>query len=190
MTSFSAPILRFGEMGEKTNWMYIEIPPQAVQMLNPGGKKSFRVKGTLDNYRIEMTALLPLGNGTFILPFNARMSKATGKRDGAFLEISLEADKRKKPLNPLLIECLSDEPSALNFFRNLPKSHQGYFSKWIDSAKTERTKANRIAESIIALSLEKRFSDMLREKNGGDNYYARLKDLEPAKNGKQKRKSI
>jgi mRNA-degrading endonuclease RelE of RelBE toxin-antitoxin system len=163
-------------MGEKTRWMYIEIPADIAQKINPGCKKSYRVKGKLDNYSFEKVALLPMGEGTFIIPFNAQMRKATGKKNGATLKVSLELDERTIPINAEFLDCLADEPKALKFFKSLPKSHQGYFSKWIDTAKTETTKAKRIAESINGLSKGQNFGDMLRAKNGGDNYYARLRN--------------
>lgn len=175
MVNYTARILRFAEMGEKTRWMYIEIPADVAAKLNPGQKKSYRVKGKLDNYPIEKVALLPMGEGTFIIPFNAKMRAGTGKRDGAMLKVSLELDERTIALNAELLTCLADEPEALKFFNTLPKSHQGYFSKWIDTAKTESTKAKRIIESVNGLLQQKNFSEMLRARNGGDNYYARLR---------------
>jgi hypothetical protein len=176
MVTFTTAILRFEKMGEKTRWMYIEIPADIAEQINPGVKKGYRVKGKLDNYKIEKVALLPMGKGTFIIPFNAQMRKGTGKQNGAMLKISLELDERIIPINAELVDCLSDEPEALKHFKSLPKSHQGYFSKWIDTAKTDSTKAKRIAESVNALSMHKNFSDMLRARNGGDNYYARFRE--------------
>jgi hypothetical protein len=181
MITYTTTILRFGEMGEKTGWMYIEIPGDIAEQINPGVKKNYRVKGKFDNYKIEKIAVLPMGEGTFIIPFNAQMRKATGKKNGAKLNVSLELDERTIPINPELLACLNDEPEALKYFKSLPKSHQGYFSKWIDSAKTDATKAKRIAESVNGLLKGQNFSDMLREKNGGDNYYARWRE---AKNEK------
>jgi hypothetical protein len=163
-------------MGEKTRWMYIEIPADIAQKINPGQKKSYRVKGKFDNYSIEKVALMPMGDGTFIIPFNAQMRKGTGKKEGAMLKVSLELDERSIPINAELLACLGDEPEALKFFKSLPKSHQGYFSKWIDTAKTDATKDKRIAESVNGLLQHKDFGAMLREKNGGDNYYARWRE--------------
>jgi hypothetical protein len=163
-------------MGEKTRWMYIEIPADVAEQINPGVKKGYRVKGKFDNYKIEKIAVLPMGEGTFIIPFNAQMRKATGKKNGATLKVSLELDERSIPINAELLDCLADEPKALKFFNSLPKSHQGYFSKWIDTAKTDATKAKRIAESVNGLLKGQTFSDMLRAKNDGDNYYARWRE--------------
>lgn len=158
-------------MGEKTRWMYIEIPAKIASKISPGTKKSFRVKGKLDNYSVEKIALLPMGKGNFIMPFNTQMRKATGKREGAKLKVSFELDVRNIPINVELLACLADEPKALQFFKSLPKSVQGYFSKWIDTAKTENTKAKRISESVNALLLHRNFTMMLREMKSRDEKY-------------------
>jgi hypothetical protein len=73
MIFFSAKIQRFAKKGEKTGWSYIEISEAQAAKLNPGCKKSFRVKGKLDEFKIEKTALMPMGDGNFILPFNGTM---------------------------------------------------------------------------------------------------------------------
>jgi hypothetical protein len=162
MVKFTTTILRFGEQGEKTGWTYVEIPEEIAQKLKPGNKKSFRVKGKLDEHKIERVALMPMGDGGFIMPLNAEMRKATGKRKGAKLTLTIEADDAALVLNGEFMDCLGDEPKALKHFESLAKSHQNYFSKWIDSAKTEETKANRIGRALNALSKGMGYPEMLR----------------------------
>ena len=163
MLTFNASIQKFSKQGEKTGWTYIVVPEKISQKLNPGVKKSYRVKGKLDDHKIEKTALIPMGAGEFILPINAAIRKATGKRFGASLKIQLELDG--SPILPPaeLIECLQDEPEALKYFNSLPQSHRNYFTKWIDSAKTEPTKTKRIALVIKTMVRKMDFGAMLRE---------------------------
>ena len=52
MVTFKTIILKFGELGEKTGWTYISISIDIAQKLMPGNKKSFRVKGKLDEFKI------------------------------------------------------------------------------------------------------------------------------------------
>jgi hypothetical protein len=160
--SFKTVIQKFEKQGEKTGWSFIEVPTGIAQKLKPGNKKSFRVKGTLDKYKIKQKSLLPVGDGNFILPINAAMRKATGKREGSVLVVKLEEDRSKFVLNPGLMACLEDEPGALKFFNTLPGSHRRYFSKWIESAKTEATKTKRIAQAVNALAAGLGFAEMLR----------------------------
>jgi hypothetical protein len=159
---FKTTILKFNKKGEKTGWTYIEIPIDVTSKIFPGNKKSFRVKGFLDDKAIKGIALLPMGNGNFIMPLNAALRKLIGKKDGAMLSVNIEADKKELQLNKDLMICLNDEPKALLFFKSLSRSHQNYFSKWIDSAKTPETKARRIAKTLIALSGNMHYGQMLQ----------------------------
>jgi hypothetical protein len=163
MIKFIATILKFDEQGEKTGWTYIEIPADIAQQIKPGNKKSFRVKGKLDNYSIKSIALLPMGNGNFIMPLNAAMRKTTGKRKGAMLSVNIEEDKTPLKLNEDFLTCLNDEPVALKHFNSLAGSHRNYFSKWIDNAKTEQTKTKRIAMAVSALARGLGYPEMMRE---------------------------
>lgn len=162
MEQFQAIILKYAKKGEKTGWSYIEIPGFVAQKIYPGNKKSFRVKGKIDTVTIEKTALLPIGDGNFILPINASLRKKTGKSQGAMLNVSLEIDNTSLEIDTDFMECLADEKEGKKFFSSLPKSHQNYFSKWIQSAKTETTKAKRIAQAIGALSKKQGFPEMIR----------------------------
>ncbi len=162
MIQFTTTILRFKEQGEKTGWTYIEIPEKYAQQLKPGNKKSFRVKGKLDSYAIKGVALMPMGEGDFIMALNATMRKGIGKQKGDKLRVQLEADDKLPPLSKDLLECLADEPVATEHFNSLPYSHRLYFSRWIESAKTAPTKAKRIAMAVTALSRKWGFSEMLR----------------------------
>jgi hypothetical protein len=162
MVQFTITIKQFGHQGEKTGWTYIEIPAHIAQKLNPGVKKGYRVKGKLDNYKIKAVSLIPMGGGVFIIPINATMRKATGKRKGAMLKVTLEVDKEPYKLNSELLDCLTDEPAAKKHFDSLPGSHRNYFSKWIDSAKTVQTKTKRIAMAVNALAKKWGYPEMIR----------------------------
>lgn len=162
MIAYKTIILKFARQGEKTGWTYIEVPADVAEQIKPGNKKGFRVKGQLDSFSISGIALLPMGRGNFIMPLNAAIRKGIGKRQGAMLQVKLEEDKTEYELNADLLECLSDDPSALVFFNTLPGSHRRYFSKWIESAKTEETYARRIAMAVNALAKKQGYPEMLR----------------------------
>jgi hypothetical protein len=166
MVHYKTTILRFEKQGEKTGWTYIDVPADVANELFPGMKKSFRVKGKLDKHPIKQMALLPMGDGNFILPLNAAVRKAIAKKHGAQLLVSLSVDKEEFKLSQDFMVCLEDEPKALAYFKTLPGSHQKYFSKWIDSAKTEETKVKRITMAIKALARNMGYGEMLRESQG------------------------
>ena len=162
MVRFSTILKQFNAQGEKTGWTYISIAAAQAGKLKPGNKKSFRVKGKLDEFKISGKALLPMGGGEFIMAVNAEMRKAIKKRKGASLKVELELDE--KPISPplVLLQCLTDEPAALEYYKSLNKSHQNYFGNWIKSAKTQPTRDKRVAQCINALSKKFNFGQMLR----------------------------
>jgi len=162
MVTFTAIIKKFGSMGEKTGWTYVEIPSKYAESLNPGVKTSYRVKGKLDELAVNQLALIPMGEGDFIIPLNADMRKNLGKRSGNSLQLALTLDNSPFSFSSDFIACLEDEPGAKKFFDTLPGSHQRYFSKWIDSAKTDETKPKRIAMAVTALAQHLGYAEMIR----------------------------
>lgn len=152
MLQFTTTIYKYGEAGEKTGWTFIEVPKDLAQTLKPGNKKAFRVKGFLDALAFEGISLVPVGEGNFILPLNAALRKKLRKGEGAMLQVKLEVDPKEIKPPADLLQCLADEPKALAHFNKLPKSHQNYYTRWINEAKTEPTRTRRIAKTVMVLS--------------------------------------
>lgn len=165
MIRLTTKILKFADMGEKTGWTYIRIPAALAQQLLPGNKKSFRVKGRLDDHSIQKMALIPMGEGDFIMALNAGIRKAIRKQQGADMRVELEVDKAVIQPPKALLDCLADEPAALTYFKSLPKSHQNYFGNWIRAAKLENTRTRRITCVVTAMVRHLTFSDMLRARS-------------------------
>ena len=163
MVSYTTTILKFDEQGEKTGWTYIEVPTEYAEKLKPGNKKSFRVRGKLDEHLIKGVALMPMGEGNFIMAIYATLRKGIGKRKGAKLSVKLEVDDSPITISGDLLDCLAEEPKALEFFNQLSPGHRKYFSNWIESAKTEETKAKRIAMSVNAMASGLHYGLMIRE---------------------------
>jgi hypothetical protein len=162
MVQFTTTILQFAEQGEKTGWSYIRIPAAMALKLKPGNKRSFRVKGSLDDHAIKGLALLPMGEGDFIMALNATIRKAIGKNKGASLKVKLEADTAKITPPKDLLACLADEPRALVLFNTLTPGHRNYFGNYIRAAKTDPTRATRIAHCVNALAKGLDFGQMIR----------------------------
>jgi hypothetical protein len=161
--AFNAILKKFDKKGEKTGWTYIGIAKKVTESLMPGYKKSFRVKGRIDDHYIKQVALIPMGDGTYILPVNASMRKAIKKINGSKVNVEIETDQAPLKLSATFLDCLADEPTALKQFNEMPKSHQQYYSKWIESAKTEPTKIKRIAMAVNGLARGLDYGAMLRE---------------------------
>jgi hypothetical protein len=161
MVNINTVIEKFGKMGEKTGWTYVFIPFDVAEKLNKGVKKSYRVKGKIDAVAIKQLALIPMGDGDFIIPLKADLRKKLKKQKGEKVKLSIELDGSEFKFNSDFLECLKEEKTAEKFFRSLPPSHQKYYSKWIEEAKTIDTKSKRIAHSIEGFKMKMGFSEML-----------------------------
>lgn len=156
---------KFEKQGEKTGWTYLSIPAvkaRAICAINT----TFRVKGFIDHHPIRQIAVLPMGDGNFILPVNGEMRKAIKKLKGAGVVLRLEYDPSPIEADADFLECLAEFPKARAHYLALKQGHKNYFTKWLSTAKTEGTKSNRITMAIDALSRGLRFDEMLREKKG------------------------
>lgn len=162
---FNALIERFEKQGEKTGWSYIYIPKRlAIKIVDQ--KTTFRVKGKLDEYMVKQVALLPMGTGDFIMPINGEMRKNLNKMEGDTIQVEIDLDTSALLPDQDFIDCLTEVPKALAHYEKLNQGHKNYFTKWLETAKTQETKANRIAIAVDALSRGLRFDEMLREKKG------------------------
>ncbi len=162
MATFTAVLEKFGDKGEKTGWTYINVPAKVASVLKPGNKKTFRVKGLIDSHQISAIAIVPMGNGNFILPVNAGMRKAIKKIHGASVKVALETDTTPIKISEELIECLQDDPDAEKYFIGLPPSHRNWYSNWVREAKTDLTRSKRIAAVVKACSLQLNFGEMIQ----------------------------
>ena len=162
MVTFKAMLQKFGNKGEKTGWTYIDIPEKIAQNIKPGFKKTFKVKGKIDEHCIKRLALTPMGDGNFILAVNASIRKVIKKIHGAFVEIKIEEDAEQLEADAELIECLKEETAAYIYFKNLPPSHQNWFSNWVKNARTQTSKTKRLAIIVTACVQKLHFAEMIK----------------------------
>jgi uncharacterized protein YdeI (YjbR/CyaY-like superfamily) len=103
-----------------------------------------------------------MGEGDYVLPINAAMRKQLKMPVGEKIRVQLSKDDSPLTIAADLLMCLEDEPQALAFFKTLAPSHQKYFSKWVDDAKTEATRAKRIAQAVEGLKRKMDYGSMIR----------------------------
>jgi len=163
MVVFEAEIERFSKMGEKTGWTYVFVPKAVAQQIKADCKKSYRVKGKLDQVSVSGMALVPMGEGDFIIALKTSLRKELKKEEGAVLHLELEEDLDFKIEMPDDLElCLSDDPQLLETFLKLPKSHQNYYINWLNTAKTEVTRTKRLTQIVVAMDQKMTFPEMMR----------------------------
>ena len=145
-------------------WMYVEIPQAIAEQLKPGHRQAFHVRGEIDGHPFAGLALLPKGEGDYLLAINGSMRKVLKKQVGDFLSLCLEEDRDFSIEIPDELElCLADEEGdLLERFWALPKSHRNYFLNHINGAKTDVTRTKRIAMTVEAMALGLDFGAMIR----------------------------
>lgn len=164
MIHFKTEIERFEAMGEKTGWSYVFISAALASEMKPGCKKSFRVKGKIDQVEVAGLATIPMGEGDFIIALKGELRKKLKKEAGAAIELYLEEDKDFKIEMPEDLEiCLSEEEHLIRNFLKQPKSHQNYYINWINQAKTEATRTKRLTMTVKAMDKGQDFGAMMRE---------------------------
>ena len=163
MVVFEAEIERFSRMGEKTGWTYVFVPKAVAQQIKADCKKSYRVKGKLDQVNVSGMALVPMGEGDFIIALKTSLRRELKKEEGAVLHLELEEDLDFKIEMPDDLElCLSDDPQLLETFLKLPKSHRNYYINWLNTAKTEATRTKRLTQIVVAMDQKMTFGEMIR----------------------------
>ena len=163
MIHYTAIIQQFGAKGEKTGWTYVDIPAPIAQEIKANCKVSFRVKGKIDAVAINGVALTPMGEGDFILALKKDLLKKLGKYKGAAVTLELTEDVDFKFEIPEdLLQCFEDVEGALTQFKSQPKSHQNYFIKWINEAKTEATRVKRLSMTVNAMIEKLDYGEMIR----------------------------
>ncbi len=162
MFAIECVLHKFGEQGEKTGWTYIVIPADLAIKLNPENKKSFHSKGKMDAHPFKQVALIPMGEGEYVIPINASMRKALMKKEGDSMILLIEADKSEFVISTDMMSCLKEDTIAHEYFQSLAASHQRYFSKWVDSAKGLETKAVRISRVLFAMRNKMDYGAMVR----------------------------
>jgi len=138
-------------------WTYTEIPE-----ILPDKKSPFswvKVKGSIDGFEISKYHLMPSGKGTLMLSVKSDIRKKIKKQAGDFVHVILYPDDEPLEIPEELLLCLRDDTEALHFFNSLNESEQHNYIKWVYSAKTEQTKVDRIAKTLIKLSKCQKFAD-------------------------------
>jgi hypothetical protein len=141
----------------KGGWTYTIIPE-----IQPDSKSPFgwvKVKGSIDGVEINKYHLMPSGKGTLILFAKAEIRKKIKKQAGDYIHVILYLDNEPLEVPEELMLCMEDDPEALQFFNSLNESEQHSYVKWIYSAKTDQTKVDRIAKTLVRLSGRQKFAD-------------------------------
>ena len=141
----------------ESGWTYTIIPE-----ILPDPNAPFNwvmVRGSIDNYEITKNHLNPSGKGSLLLAIKAEIRKKIKKQAGDYVHVILYPDNEPLEIPEEFLLCLQDDDEALQFFNSLNENDKHNYVKWIYSAKTEQTRVDRIAKSLMKLSRRKKFAD-------------------------------
>jgi hypothetical protein len=143
----------------KGGWTYTIIPEILPDKKSPFGW--VKVKGSIDGFEISNYHLMPFLAGTerLFLPVKSEIRKKIKKQAGDYVHVILYPDNVPLEVPEEFLLCLQDDSEALQFFNSLNDSEQHNYVKWIYSAKTEQTKVDRIAKTLIKLSKHQKYAD-------------------------------
>ena len=134
----------------KGGWTYALIPEISQDKHSHFGWVV--VNGRIDGYEIKKFHLMPSGNGQLLLSVKAEIRKMIKKQAGDSVHIILYADHAPLDIPQELLLCLQEDQEAWDFFRSLNENEQHNYIKWIYSAKTDDTRVERIAKTLVRLS--------------------------------------
>ncbi|HET7471807.1 MAG TPA: YdeI/OmpD-associated family protein [Candidatus Limnocylindrales bacterium] len=126
-----------------------EVPEETVLALGKGKRPPVRV--TINGYTYRST-VAPMG-GRYLIGVSAENRAGAGVAGGETHDIELEIDDapREVALPADFAAALDAEPAARRTFEALSPSNKGYHVTLLEGAKSEETRARRLAKSIAAL---------------------------------------
>ena len=141
----------------KGGWTYAQIPEIFQDKHSPFGW--VKVRGSIDNHEFKNYSLMPMGNGRLFLPVKAEIRKKIGKKEGDWVNIILFADNTPTEISEEFLLCLLEDPTAHRTFLSYSDGEQKAYVDWIYTAKTYKTKVERIAKTLNRLTKGQKFYD-------------------------------
>jgi hypothetical protein len=121
------------------------------------GKKRVKVRATIDGepYR---GSLVRMGGPCHLLPVLKEIREKTGKSFGDEVEIVVKEDTepREVAVPPDLRAALASDPEAEVAFTRLSYTHQKEYVLWVEGAKREQTRQDRIGRALELLKQGKK----------------------------------
>lgn len=132
----------------KGGWTYLEIPAGG-QKKRKGGWMA--AKGTIDGVELNELKVWPTRNGNLFLPVKAGLRREIGKEEGDEVQVKVYIDEQPTWSPGELLDCLADEPLALERFNALDKATRHACLNWIAASANGNERVERMAEAINRL---------------------------------------
>lgn len=114
--------------------------------------KRYPVTVTVGGHTYRTTVVMY--NGKFMVPLSAENREAAGVEPHQEVEVEMELDTapREVEVPDDLAEAFVGQQEARAFFETLSNSNKKAYTLWIESAKKDETRRERVAKAIVQLS--------------------------------------
>jgi hypothetical protein len=147
MTWLVDKVVRLQKFPGKGGWTYADIPEIKSDRHAPFGW--VEVRGYVDDHPLEYYKLMPKGDGQMFLPVKAEVRKKIGKQAGDEVHIRLKLEDSELVVPEDIQDCIDQEGDLVKQrFSKLSRHRKKYYLDWINEAKRDETKVERIAEMI------------------------------------------
>lgn len=134
----------------KGGWTYAAIPEILQDKSKPFGWVT--VKGSIDDYQLQRYKLMPMGDGKLFLPVKKAIRASIKKEAGDTVHIILYKDDSRFITPQEILDCLENEdPIILKKYEALKDGEKKSYVDWINQAKQDDTKVERVAHMIKEL---------------------------------------
>ena len=147
--TFTAAIQNAGGGGA-----YVEVPFDVEEAF---GSKRPKVKALIEGVPYR-TTLMRMGSECHMLGVLKDLRERIGKTFGDEITVTLEPDTEPRVIEipKDLMKELKKDKEAKTFFDKLSYTHQKEYVRWVEEAKKEETRQNRILKTIEMLKKGKR----------------------------------
>ncbi|MEM9883078.1 MAG: YdeI/OmpD-associated family protein [Planctomycetota bacterium] len=149
---FAAPIERFGVGKTRVIWYTVVFLTRELQGLLPFDRyPRLRVEGEIAEVPIE-NAFMPTGDGRYYLIVSPRVLKDADVYVGDEVRVLFRiADQDHVEVPQVLRQAINDDRPAAEAWAALTPGKKRILAQHVFSAKTPKTRAKRVVESIEAL---------------------------------------
>lgn len=140
--------------GGKGSWTWVELPEITMPKTAFG---MLKVRGSIDEYAISNVHLMPIGNGHLGLAIKSEIRKKINKQAPDSVHITLYEDISSLIIPEDLILCMECEDGILDKFETYSVGQKKAFIDWINAAKSEQTKVDRIAKTLTMIQQAEKF---------------------------------
>ncbi|MES2107049.1 MAG: YdeI/OmpD-associated family protein [Pseudomonadota bacterium] len=135
---------------------FVAVPFDVEQAF---GAKRVKIKASIDGIAYR-GSLVRMGSDYHLLLILKEIREKIGKQAGDEVDITLEQDLEERSVGPPqdLLALLEKHPDAEKFFQQLAYTYKKEYVRWIEEAKREATRQQRLLKAIEMLQQGKKLN--------------------------------